>query len=204
MIKWLTGILGAVVGSVIFWWLTHTGGFLNPVATPAAQELEPGYDFIQKAPTAKWSNGSKELPFPGDRDDKSGFVYWSNWEGLALENGEKPVSFLETHPQWIPHGLIEGSYGPFRIGRGLRIDCAVGFLLGAQGTDGVIFRIEFKGTSGRQTLHESRKALDGKLDEFQVDLGAVAGEQGYVILSVDAGDTSARDWAVWKVARVLQ
>jgi hypothetical protein len=176
--------------------------------------LTPGYDFIEKASTAKWSNGSDSLSFPGNRDDTKGFVYFGSYEVLA--DGTVSPRFLEMHPQWTYHGLIEGKYGSFQIANDLKFHGQVGFLKTASGSDGVNFKIEYLPLSSdrdRQILKEKYISFDPKNPKIKplsdnsdnsVDLSLLNNSKGYIILSVDAGQNSGRDHAVWVEARVTR
>ncbi len=42
------------------------------------------------------------------------------------------------------------------------------------------------------------------MDEITSDLNSVFNKVGYIILSVDSKDSSARDWAVWSKAKVFR
>jgi hypothetical protein len=167
------------------------------------QLLEAGYDFVSNASRAHWSNGSQKLIFPGSRNDNNGFVYYGSYE--RLETGDISRSFLETHPKWESQGIIQGKYGPFKIPNNLNIRCQVGFLEGAQGTDGVVFRIDFVDKSGNKIeLYKQVTNYDKKMDDSIVNLEPVAGKRGYIILSVDALESAGRDWAVWNIAKVVR
>ena len=199
-VKWIIGgITVPLIVAVVGYLSTREPKLKVPL-------LKSGYDFIQKASEAHWSNGTKTLEFPGDRGDRDGFVYFGSFDSVPLENGVKTRSFLETHPRWVSHGIIEGKYGPFKIGNNLQIRCEVGFLLGATGTDGVEFRVEFEDENSfeRVTLGKKVAIFDGRLDELVIDLTSIAREKGYIILHVDALDSSGRDWAVWNVAMVIR
>ncbi|HAX75491.1 MAG TPA: hypothetical protein DCY88_06605 [Cyanobacteria bacterium UBA11372] len=209
ILKWLgpVSLLGAFL---LFVPLLET-------ATPPAvlSPLTPGYDFIAKASIAKWSNGSSQLSFPGNRDDSRGFVYFGSYEVLA----DDTVSprFLEMHPEWTYHGFIEGKYGPFQIANDLKFHGQVGFLKTASGSDGVNFKIEYLPLSSidrdRQILKEKHISFDPKNPKIQplsdnsdnsVDLSLLNNSKGYIILSVHAGENSGRDHAVWVEARVTR
>jgi hypothetical protein len=172
--------------------------------------LTPGYDFIDKAFTAKWSNGSRQLSFQGNRDDRQGFVYLGSFE--VLEDNNVSRKFLEMHPEWVDHGIIEGKYGPFQIANDLKFHGQVGFLKTASGSDGVNFKIEYLPLSSinSQILKEKHISFDGKIkplsdnSDNSVDLSLLNNSKGYIILSVDAGKNSGRDHAIWVEARVTR
>jgi hypothetical protein len=114
-------------------------------------------------------------------------------------------SFLETHPKYESQGIIQGKYGLFKIPNNLKIRCQVGFLEGAQGTDGVVFRIDFVDKSSNKIeLYKQVANYDEKMNDSIVNLEPVAGKRGYIILSVDALESAGRDWAVWNMAKVVR
>jgi hypothetical protein len=183
--------------------------FVPLLETPTSPEvlspLTPGYDFIAKASTAKWSNGSSPLSFHGTRDDRQGFVYFGSYE--VLEDDTVSPRFLEMHPEWVDHGLIEGQYGPFQITNDLKFKGKVGFLKTARVSDGVNFKIEYLPLSStkRQILKEKTASYDDhRIDSLDVDLGSLRNSKGYIILSVDTRENSAQDHAVWVEARVTR
>lgn len=175
-----------------------------PTSPQVLSPLTPGYDFITKASTAKWSNGSSSLSFPGNRGDRQGFVYFGSYE--VLEDDTVSSGFLEMHPEWVEHGLIEGQYGPFQIANDLKFRGKVGFLKTARVSDGVNFRIEYLPLSSteRQILKEKPASYDGRIDSLDVDLGSLRNPKGYIILSVDTRENPAQDHAVWVEARVTR
>lgn len=170
-------------------------------------ELSGGYDFIEHASEATWSNdGSTQLPFPGNRGDDRGFVYVGSYSNEKLENNEVPNKFLEMHPEWESNGILEGKYGPFQIANHLKFQATVGYLQPKGQPDGVIFRLEYRSLSStnRKVLHEQPVYYDGKLDFFEEDLSSIANSEGYIILSVDAGETSTQDWAIWLDPKIIR
>jgi hypothetical protein len=104
----------------------------------------------------------------------------------------------------VPHGIIEGVYGPFRIGNDLMIRCEVGFLRGAIVRDGLRFRVEFEDEAERLTLGKQDASYDGQQDEFMIDLAGITEKIGYIILHLDASDSPGKDWAIWNVAKIVQ
>jgi hypothetical protein len=207
ILKWLgpVSLLGAFLLFVPLLETPTSPELETPTSPEVLSPLTPGYDFIAKASTAKWSNGSSQLSFPGNRDDRQGFVYFGSYE--VLEDDTVSPRFLEMHPEWVDHGLIEGQYGPFQIANDLKFRGKVGFLKTARVSDGVNFRIEYLPLSSteRQILKEKTASYDDhRIDSLDVDLGSLRNYKGYIILSVDARENSAQDHAVWVEARVTR
>jgi len=200
---------GAIVMMTIVY-LVNPPPFLDPTDSPHTPEstlLQPGYDFLQQASTAQWSNGSISLTFPGQQNDAEGYVYYTDFAPNAvLENGKPAQAFLSTHPEWVPHGTIEGKYGPFLISHNIRIIYQVGLGYGAIGSHGVAFRVEFEEINqpDRILLLRQVATYNEKMTDFMVDLDQIAGKEGYINLSVDALDDADQDWAIWTIAKVVR
>lgn len=163
-------------------------------------------DLVEAAPTAKWDNFvvGVVLPFPGNDNDNRGFTTYKY--NVKMEDGNSYVRVLETHPQWVDEGSITGWYGPLTIPAGSKFVAKVGFLDGAQGTDGVEFRLAFRESS---TLKETMLVdvpakYDGKLTDIDTSLDAIAGKTGQILLIVVAAGTSNRDWAAWTEAKIIR
>jgi len=164
------------------------------------------YDFIAQAPSASWSSGAGNLPFPGSDSDSRGFaLYRDNWQ---LEDNTIRSRVLETHPQWVSNGWIMGRYPELTVPSNAELKVTVGFLKGATASDGVTFEVRFEEFLGLQVapkVHSilSRKATyDGTLDSITADLGSVQGKTGNFVLYVSAGQSSGQDWAAWAEAKI--
>ncbi|MEW6231986.1 MAG: hypothetical protein AB1566_06680 [Chloroflexota bacterium] len=161
-------------------------------------------DFIELAPKAVWRSGAGTLPWPGAENDSRGFARYQN--NALLEDGRSYARVLETHPQWVQGGWIEGEYPSVTLPAQSRLTGKAGFLGGATGTDGVYFAVyferpgeEFRGTR----LVYLRATYDGRLDGIDADLSRFAGQRGKFYLRVDAGPSSGQDWAIWLDARIV-
>jgi hypothetical protein len=173
---------------------------------PPLAITETVFDFIDAAPNAKWDNFvmGVVLPFPGSESDKRGFATYKY--NVKMEDGTTYARVLETHPQWVDGGVIFGWYGPLTIQPGSEFVAKAGFLDGAQGTDGVEFRIAFRESSTlKDTMLQVVPAkYDGKLDTFKTSLDPVAGKIGQILLVVQSAGTSYRDWAAWIDAKIIR
>jgi hypothetical protein len=163
-------------------------------------------DLIEAAPTAKWDNFvvGVVLPFPGNDNDNRGFATYKY--NVKMEDGITYARVLETHPQWVDEGSITGWYGPLTIAAGSKFVAKVGFLSGAQGTDGVEFRLAFRESSTLKDtmLVDVPAKYDGKLTDIDTSLDAIAGKTGQILLIVVAAGTSNRDWAAWTEAKIIR
>ena len=171
-------------------------------------------DFVREAPRASWNSGPiipgqvcpSPLPFPGGLGDSCGFAYW--WQGNAtMEDGSHPALALETHPKWVNNGFITGNYTrTISLQSGDRLRTTLGFLQNA-GAGNVTFSVTFTYPGCGEfwctaNVYALTKAYNGTLVSNVTSLSSQAGRSGQFILQVDAGATSAQDWATWVVAQV--
>jgi hypothetical protein len=188
---------------------TLTGTPTNtPTATPTRTPLIL-LDFVKQAPNADWSNGTASLPFQGSDTDPRGFVVWR--QGFyAMEDGTLPKLALETHPQWVTGGYIEGYYSkfPITVQKGDRLHIKVGFLQGAKAGD-VTFKVSFDdcGDGCWYDLLTLPHAYNGSLIEQVVDISIVVARMTIPTttfrLLVSANNQGAsQDWATWVIAQV--
>jgi hypothetical protein len=158
------------------------------------------YDFIVQADNASWSTGAGSLPFPGSDSDSRGFaLYRDSWQ---LEDNSTRARVLETHPQWVNGGWIMGRYPQVTVPSDAELKIIVGFLNGATGSDGVIFKVQFEEGQTRQTILTCGASYDSKLDTMTQSLSSLEGKTGRFILYVDSGQGSGQDWAAWAEAKI--
>ena len=161
------------------------------VGTPAPPMLT---DFVAAAEQAYWRNDAGErLPFPGSESDARGFALVRS---AKLEDGNDYAGVLQTHPRWAGEGRIEGSYH-ITLAANQRSRAKVGFVTGAQGTDGVRCRVIWHSEGEGHTVAEITKSYDGRLADVSADLAPYGGQQGDLILWVYAGASSGKDWIAW-------
>jgi PKD repeat protein len=180
-------------------------GLINPHILPITL-TETVLDLIEAAPTAKWDNFvvGVVLPFPGTDTDNRGFAMYKY--NVKMEDGNSYARVLETHPQWVYEGSIFGWYGPLTIPAGSEFVAKVGFLDGAQGTDGVEFRLAFReSTTLKETMLVNVPAkYDGQLTDIDTSLDAIAGKTGQILLVVVAAGSPNNDWATWTEAKIVK
>lgn len=178
---------------------------LAVLALGAVSPLAAGvvYDFVAKAPGAKWRSGQGAIPWGSSESDSRGFA--RHLANRALENGKTFALVLETHPEWKANGWIYGVYENIQVPARVSFSATVGFLAGATATDGVTFRVFILDPSGGswQLLASKAAKSDGVLDDLSADLGAYAGKTVSFRLQVNAGATSTQDWAVWAAAAIV-
>ena len=187
----------------------------------AAQEI----DLIEKAAEAQWRNSAGQEVRFGLRQESLGIAKYE--QDVVLEDGKQYKRVLLTHPQGKDFGMIMGVFPSLSIPEGGgKLIGAGGFIQGAQRTDGVKFLIQFKRTGEKEEADRKvriqRKPAaemspidsgtilsafdaryDGKIDRIEYDLSQQAGQTGDLILIVQAGPSSAYDWAVWTEAKLV-
>ncbi len=174
----------------------------------AAKPLTPlgvrSYDFYNKAGAAVWFSGAGKLPFPGKHNDRRGSARLIS-RG-TLHPDRKAISILETHPQWTANGWIEGRYPVIVLDKGLRFKAVGGFLKGAAASRGVMFKVILRETERRnEVVVVKRKVLPGQTVRLESpDLTSWAGKKVQFVLRVEAGSSSAQDWAVWVKPRLIK
>lgn len=192
------------IGIILFVFLAHLPGQVS------GNEV---YNFIRVARTATWVN--KPLPlgavptvtklnFNDQGNDKKGFVRYVN--NAVLEDGQKyPRSVLQTHPEWKNGGLVIGYFHNVNIPANAKFSAKVGFLQGAKASDGATFEVSVYNVATKrgQRLIQYHAKYDGKLDEITADLKPYAGQKLRIELRVNAGSSSAQDWAVWQEAKII-
>lgn len=157
------------------------------------------YDFVAKAPNASWASGGGSLTFPGPDTDNKGFTLWRN--NATLEDDKVYTQVLETHPQWVTGGWIEGAYvdmaSTYTVQSSDHFYSKVGFIKGAAAGD-VRFRVMIRTDAGNTWIADVSKVYNGSLTTIDIPLSAYAGHKADFILRVDANNTSAtQDWATW-------
>jgi len=176
-----------------------------PVSTLQAAEVI-NYDFIQKAPEAKWLRNNKPeglLPWNGSDNDSRGFA--RHLTNAVLEDGQSYALVLQTHPEWKNDGLIAGIYSNVLIPEKATFKASVGFLQGANESGGVKFSIAIisRSTGAAQIINETPAKYDGALDTISVDLSGFAGMTVDFRLGVSAAGRARQDWAVWASAAIV-
>jgi hypothetical protein len=170
------------------------------------------YDFYTNASKATWrsvnafkptnkGNVPLTLPFPGQSNDKRGFVRILS-KG-TLNPGTAAVNLLQTHPRWVSNGWIMGEYPAMVLGENVRFKSVVGFLKGANNSDGAIFEVLIN-ENGKLFKVLSRKVSNKRHVSLDADLSKWAGKKVQIVLKVKAGNNSSQDWAVWVKPRLTK
>lgn len=177
------------------------------IVNPAIIKVMPKisrYDFYKNAHSARWRSSRGVLSFPGKNNDSRGFVI-AIPRGKVSRQGIVAINILETHPAWSDNGWIEGRYPAFTLEPRVHFLSNVGFLQGANGSNGVIFKVyihSLKDNNMRRVY--ARRVSPQRLVPVDIDLSPWAGRNIEIILRVDAAGNSGRDWAVWIAPRLVQ
>ena len=157
-------------------------------------------DLLAKAPTAKWSDSSTILQFPGDPANSHGSARYL--DNAVLEDGQAHGRVLGVRPAAHRRAIIVGRYASVTIPQGgAELRAGVGFLKDAVVPDGIFFEVrgEFDSYHGLRLRREYLKPRDGHvISDFTQDLSRFRGLTGTVVLSVAVGDRdSAQPGAAW-------
>ena len=176
----------------------------DTVQVVASGGPRPPTDLLSRASSASWSSGAGGLAFGGRDDDVRGFALIRPGT-LLLEDGSAPT-VLETHPEWVADGWIEGVFAlDAPVIAGDRFRATVGFLAVAAppSAGNATFRVSAVTAGGARVplTSVSDTGADGVLRTIDIDLTSVVGAQA-IVLRVEAGTSSSQDWAVWVAPRV--
>lgn len=161
------------------------------------------YNFIDRAAEAEWQNGNGvALPLNGNPTDVRGSVILQN--NVTLEDDSRPAVSLQTQPEWILDGKIEGNYTVnFALQSGDKFMAQAGFLKGATESDGVTFELCYFTFTETNCLGQVTKTYTGQLAPFEVDLSPLNGyNSGWFELRVKSNGNANQDWAVWINPRI--
>ena len=157
------------------------------------------YDLYQNANQATWKSGAGALKFPGSSYDRQGFVLTTPNGTICPDN--KAKNLLETFPQWIKNGTIEGRYPQMVLGNNFKFKAVGAMLKGSTNSDGVIMSVGIFYENRIYRVLRKRITCNG-YENFEIDLSSWAGKKIQILLQVNAGNTSTQDWAVWVYPRL--
>ena len=170
------------------------------------------YDLLPVSNLATWRNSDGDYPEPGSEGNVNGAHF-------KVANADlETVPQLETIPQQVPQGWMQGIWGYFyadefgsrrtvaiKIPPKLHFVGKVGLARNAIGGDGVTFKFGLKDLNDTVTWIDSKKVTaPGNLEDWDINLGSYEGQKCYFILRVDAGASPVNDFAIWNQARLLQ
>lgn len=159
------------------------------------------YDFYSKAKNAKWRSGAGALPFPGAPNSNKGFV--RRLAKGTLNSGNAAINLLQTHPEWKKGGWVEGQFPLMILGENLHFKSVVGFLKGANRSDGAVFQVYVKENNKYYRVASSRVTAK-TYKTIDADLSKWAGKKIQLVLRVRSGNSADQDWAVWVKPRLTK
>jgi hypothetical protein len=178
----------------------------------SVQFVRDSLALIPLAPTAEWRTGVGPIPWSGTSDvnggpdaNPDGFALLRPANSFLLEDGTNP-EYLETHPQWVNNGWIEGDFTlPVPIVPGDRFRTRIGFMAVAQppsaGEADFVIKAVFPNGSVLELSRTHDRGEDGVMHELDVDLGAAVGATK-IRLRAEAGAKSDQDWCSWVNPRI--
>lgn len=177
------------------------------VVAPTSTTAPPGsvtiYDFAANYCTAQWESGAASLPCPGSATDLNGFVIRT--DNPTLQNGTTYNGLaLQTYPQQIDNGFINGRFPAMSIQAGYRFRAVIGCLSGASTCD-VVFQLNYRADGGPlQALEQWNMNYASPPRELNIDLASLAGRSVEFVLAVRANGSSENDKAIWFNPRIVK
>ncbi len=160
------------------------------------------YDFVANYCAADWQNKTTDLPCPGTKGDEDGFVI--RLDNPALENRNENEPALETFPEDITDGLIQGTYPEIEIKSGDRFLADVGCLKDNKKCD-VLFQLKYTIDDGAEVnFGRWNESYDGSITRIDMDLSGLAGKKVRFILIVKANGSPSGDAAFWLVPKIIR
>ncbi|WP_031077772.1 InlB B-repeat-containing protein [Streptomyces sp. NRRL S-118] len=167
---------------------------------------------IPLAPSAAWRTGAGPIPWSGTSDHNGGvdehtrgFALLRPAGSFLLEDNTSP-EYLETHPQWVDNGWIEGDFTlPVPVVPGDRFKARIGFMAVAEppsaGEADFVVSAVFANGSTVELSRTHDVGRDGVMYQLDVDLAAAVGATG-IRLRAEATGSSAQDWCSWVNPRI--
>jgi len=145
---------------------------------------------------AEWSSAAGILACPGKDGDSNGFVYVDN--NPMLENGaqdDEPA--LWTAPQNTNNGTIKAIFAAQKIPSGMVFKSIIGCAPTATDCN-VVMTLNYRESGGAIiNLATWAEIYDGLFNRVSYDLGALAGKNVQIILTVDANGSASGDKVHW-------
>ncbi|MBA3029721.1 MAG: hypothetical protein FP816_13075 [Desulfobacteraceae bacterium] len=159
------------------------------------------YNFFTNASKAKWRSAAGDLSFPGKTSNNQGFALTLN-TGVICPNNNA-VNLLQTHPQWVNGGWIEGRFPAMVLGQNVKFKSVGALLKGADQSDGVVMSVSVW-HDGKLYPVLSKRVNTTQYVDMEADLSSWNGKTIQIVMAVKSGPTSTRDWAVWVNPRLVK
>jgi len=171
------------------------------------------YDLLAVSNMATWLNPDGISTEPGSE----GNIHGGHFQIPNRDMEIRPQ--LETIPQQIPQGWMQGTWGYFYYEPGsssskvtaitvppkLHFVARVGLSSSAVGSDGVNLKFGLKDIFDSITwVGSKRLSTPGAYEDWDINLSDYEGQKDYFILRVEAGASPANDFVIWDQARLVQ
>ena len=171
-------------------------------------DIGAGHDLVGQYNSAIWSNGLGQVLQPQCDDQEhireSGYARYV--ELTQLEDGSYSRA-IAVHPNWVGENtFVRGTYGPFVSTRPFAVEGKFGFRRHwERSKDGAIFSVIIRDekTAKEIKIFEKHHEEIGQLRRFSSRILDIQ-DPFYLILTVDAGETTIHDWAAWVDVRVVE
>jgi hypothetical protein len=176
------------------------------------------YDFNRQADEAVWGSGElpvnyegageKKLTFGAELDPERGLVTLKNDQ--RLEGGDTSGWVLEMQPPEGESRYLVGRFPAYQVKPGDRLTGRVGLIKnpgGPCGSGDVTYQIDYElegNSSQPEQLWEGQQVCDGILENLDLDLDFLAGDEVRFFLVVIANTGSAEHFAVWDSLSVVR
>ncbi|GAA3117738.1 InlB B-repeat-containing protein [Streptomyces echinatus] len=180
--------------------------------TVSVQFARDSLALIPLAPAAAWRTGVGPIPWSGTSAvnggpdaNPDGFALLRPAGSLLLEDRTDP-EYLETHPQWVNNGWIEGDFTlPAPVVPGDRFRTTLGFMAvanppSAGEADFVVLAV-FPNGSVLELSRTHDRGDDGVMHPLDVDLSQAVGATK-IRLRAEAGAKADQDWCSWVNPRI--
>lgn len=159
------------------------------------------YNFFAHASKAAWKSAAGQLPFPGSDSDNRGFARTLKSGTIYPDN--KAANLLQTHPQWVDGGWIQGRFPVMKLGNNVMFKSTGALLKGAESSDGVVMTVFVVSADNKSRRVLRKRITKRQYTPLEADLSAWAGKPVRIVLRAQAGQSSAQDWAVWVNPRLV-
>lgn len=183
---------------------TPTNTDVPPTATPTESE-PPGtqttFDFVANVCNAQWSNGTDNLPCPGNESTHTGYVMFianPQLEGDVTGAGSAIISV----PPDVDNGSILGTYPTYTVNSGDRFMATLGCLAGKPDCDVKFQLFYWVDLQPPTKLGEWAETTDGNLTTVDLDLSGLSGQSVIFMLALIANGPATGDAGVWLQPRI--
>lgn len=178
-----------------------TAGKPNLPARKISIPLVTQYNFFAHASKASWKSAAGQLPFPGSDSDNRGFARTLKSGTIYPDN--KAANLLQTHPQWVDGGWIQGRFPAMKLGDNMMFKSTGALLKGAESSDGVVMTVFVVSADNKPRRVLRKRITKRQYTPLEADLSAWAGKPIRIVLRAQAGRSSDQDWAVWVNPRLV-